>query len=108
MWLNLDETLSHCNKKYYEKRLVCVEVDVEDLPTNFISAGSNSALSSMDEQFILYRSIDALIGIHGSQLTQGILMPSNSVMVELFQWLPTHWGISVWGDGWTNQKNHPT
>jgi hypothetical protein len=108
MWLNLNDTLSHCNKQYYDKRMVCVDVDVEDLPTNFISAGSNSPLSSMDEQFILYRSIDALIGIHGSQLTQGILMPSNSVMVELFQWLPKHWGRIVWGDGWTNQKNHPT
>ncbi|KAL3786976.1 hypothetical protein HJC23_005487 [Cyclotella cryptica] len=108
MWLNINETLSHCNKQYNEKLLACVEVDVEDLPTNFVSAGSNSPLSSMDEQFVLYRSIDALIGIHGSQLTQGILMPSNSVMVELFQWIPQHWGISVWGDGWTNQKNHPT
>lgn len=108
MWLNLNETLAHCNKRYFEKQLICVEVDVEDLPTNFVSLGSNQPLTAMDEQLVLYQSINGLVGIHGSQLTQGILMPPESVMVELFQWIPKDWGYVFWGDGWTNQKDHPT
>lgn len=109
VWLNINETLSHCNEKYHSFRIVCLALDVESLPTHFTSASNNQPLSAVDEQFVLYRSIDALIGIHGSQLTQGILMPSNSVVVELFPWLPSkEWGIKIRGDGWTNQKNRPT
>ncbi|KAL3787589.1 hypothetical protein HJC23_000077 [Cyclotella cryptica] len=109
VWLNINETLSHCNDKYHSFRIVCIVVDVESLPTQFVSASNNQPLSAIDEQFVLYRSIDALIGIHGSQLTQGILMPSNSILVELLPWLPSkEWGIKIRGDGWTNQKNRPT
>jgi hypothetical protein len=109
-WLDINTTLSHCNEQYHSSGIVCVEVDVANLPTNFISLGTDQALSSVEEQLVLYRSIDALIGIHGSQLTQGVLMKPNSVVVELLPWLPDkyHWNIPVHGDGWANRKDHPT
>ncbi|KAL7510893.1 hypothetical protein ACHAXN_007798 [Cyclotella atomus] len=109
-WLDINETISHCNKQYHSAGIVCVEVDVANLPTNFISIGTEQPLSSIEEQLVLYQSIDALIGIHGSQLTQGVLLKSNSVVVELLPWLPdkSHWKIPVHGDGWVNRKDHPT
>ena len=73
-WLNINDTLSHCNTRYHAKKIVCVEVDVANLPTNFIGTGTNNYLSSVEEQMVLYRSIDSLIGIHGSQV--GVLMLS--------------------------------
>lgn len=109
-WININEVMTHCNNHYHLNGIVCVEVDVANLPTSFIDTGRNQSLTAVEEQLVLYRSIDALVGIHGSQLTQGVLMQSNSVMVELMPWLPppTHWNIPVFGDGWVNQKNHPT
>jgi len=107
-WLNINEILAYCNTQFYEKRIVCVEVDVANLPTNFTSVGINQQLSEVDEQFVLYRSINALIGIHGSQLTQGVLMPTGSITMELFQWFPKNWNYTLWGDGWTNSKTSPT
>ena len=120
MWLNIKKHLEHCNSHYFDQQIVCIELDVESLPTNFVDVVSNQPLTAVDEQLVLYQSINALIcvlydetivlvfcyiaityfaslstGIHGSQLTQGILMPSNSIMVELFQWLPKDWGYVV-------------
>ncbi|KAL3802000.1 hypothetical protein HJC23_010344 [Cyclotella cryptica] len=105
-WLNINSTMSHCNRQYYTKKIVCVVVDVEDLPTNFSEVNSHT-LSAVEEQFILFRSVDALIGIHGSQLTQGILMRAHSVVVELFQWIPRHWGNVLTGV-FTQVKHRPT
>ena len=109
-WLNINDTISHCNIKYHVLKIACVEVDVSDLPTKFTSTRTNRSLTSVEEQLVFYRSIDALIGIHGAQLTQGVLMKSNSVVTELLPWVPpiTHWNYPVHGDGWVNQKNHPT
>ena len=108
MWININKILTQCNSRYFTNQIACVGLDVENLPTNFTSVSSNQHLTVIEEQFVLYQSINALIGIHGSQLTQGILMPPGSVMVELFQWIPKDWGYTFYGDGWTNQKNHPT
>ena len=114
-WLNMNETLAQCISQYHEKKIVCVEVDVANLPTNFTSVVSNNKnneaiiLTEVQEQLVLYRSINALIGIHGSHLTQGVLMPAGSIMMELFQWFPRDWGgYQIWGDGWTNCQGNPT
>ena len=69
IWLNINDTLSHCNTRYHTHKIVCVEVNVANLPTNFTGTGTNNKyLSSVEEQMVLYRSIDSLIGIHGSQV----------------------------------------
>lgn len=34
-------------------------------------------------------------------------MKPNSIMVEISQWFPTHWGVKVHGDGWSNSKKKP-
>ena len=64
----MNDTLSHCNTRYHAEKIVCVEVDVANLPTNFIGVNTNTSLSSVEEQIVLYRSLDSLIGIHGSQV----------------------------------------
>ena len=132
-WINIKDTLSHCNTRYHAEKIVCVEVNVDRLPTNFVGAYTNKSLSSVQEQMVLFRSLDSLIGIHGSQvgvmmpntnyssnnhmhssqllkpqLTQGVLMERNSIMVEISPWFPTHWGVRVHGDGWSNSRIKPT
>jgi len=115
-WLNMNETLSQCISQFHEMKIVCVEVDVANLPTNFssvVSSNNNNdeaiILTEVQEQLILYRSLNALVGIHGSHLTQGVLMPAGSIMMELFQWFPRDWGgYYIWGDGWTNCQGNPT
>lgn len=109
-WLNINETIAQCNTQFHTNQIVCVEVDGANLPTNFVSNNNNEVLTAVQEQLVMYRSINALIGIHGSHLTQGVLMPSGSVMMEFFQWFPREeWGgVGLWGDGWTNTLTSPT
>jgi hypothetical protein len=92
-WLNINETIAQCNTQFHTNQIVCVEVDVANLPTNFVGNCNNEVLTGIQEQLVMYRSIIALVGIHGSHLTQGVLMPSGSVMMEMFQWFPREeWG----------------
>ena len=63
MWLNINDHLKHCNSHYFDRQIVCIELDVEALPTNFVSVGSNQPLTAIDEQLVLYQSINALIGV---------------------------------------------
>lgn len=74
-WLNLPSIIEDCNTKFYDQKVVCVEVNVE---------GSTSP----EEQFILHAAMDALVGIHGAQLTQAILLSSGSHILELLPWIP--------------------
>ncbi|KAL3769411.1 hypothetical protein ACHAWU_008820 [Discostella pseudostelligera] len=89
-WLNINDTLSMCNERFQQHHIVCLIVDVED---------SESA----EEQLIMHRSLDAFIGIHGAQLTQGILLPSHGLMLELLPYIP----LNGWG-GWTACTEAPT
>ena len=79
-----------CNERFQQHHIVCLTVDVED---------SESA----EEQLIMHRSLDAFIGIHGAQLTQGILLPSHGLMLELLPYIP----LNGWG-GWTACTEAPT
>mmetsp|Transcript_20673 Transcript_20673/g.44672 ORF Transcript_20673/g.44672 Transcript_20673/m.44672 type:complete len:641 (-) Transcript_20673:346-2268(-) len=101
-WIHLNETLAHCNKSYHAKQLVCVEVNVDDLsPVNSIV--TKQPLLPEDHHLILHRSLNGLVGIHGSQLTQGLLMKSGSVVVELLPWFRK----KIWG-AFTSSVKHPT
>lgn len=74
-WLNLPSIIEDCNAKFYNLKVVCTQVNVE---------GSTSP----NEQFILHRSMDALVGIHGAQLTQATLLSGGSHILELLPWIP--------------------
>ena len=90
MWLNIDVVMSMCNKKFREYHVACILVDVEEA-------------ESPEEQLIMHRSLDALIGIHGAQLTQGVLLPTHGYILELLPWIP-----SYTGGGWTASTSGPT
>ena len=60
MWLNIKTHLEHCNSHYFDQQIVCIEFDVESLPSNFVSAVSSQPLTAVDEQFVFYQSINAL------------------------------------------------
>jgi len=111
IWLNINDSLEHCNKRFNAMKIACVEVNVEDLPSNITLSIQTHPMTAVHEQLVLHRSLDALIGVHGSHLTQGVLLPDDSIIVELLPWFPPsydYWNVRVWGEGWTNQKNHPT
>ncbi|EJK58475.1 hypothetical protein THAOC_21394, partial [Thalassiosira oceanica] len=99
-----DAIMEHCNRKYNSMNILCVEVNVEKLP----SGGGD--LDPSYEQVLLHQSLAGLIGIHGAQLTQGLLLPENSTLVELLPWVPINYfpsGHDGWGV-WTQLSNEPT
>ena len=75
-WINLPEILEKCNAAAFE-RVICVEVNVEETSSPF-------------EQLILHRSLDVIIGVHGAQLTQAVLLPPNAHVLELLPWIPEY------------------
>ena len=72
-WLNLPSILEECDAASFE-RAVCVEVNVEEAATPFA-------------QLLLHRSLDVMIGVHGAQLTQAILLPDHAHVLELLPWI---------------------
>jgi hypothetical protein len=90
-WLNIQDALSMCQRKFTKQyNVVCLTVNVEE------------ATSPM-EQLLMHRSLHALIGVHGAQLTQGVLLPNHAYIVELLPWIPEF----LWG-GWVATVNVPT
>jgi hypothetical protein len=72
-WINLPDILEECNAAAFE-RVLCVEVNVEKT-------------SSPSEQLVLHRSLDVMIGVHGAQLTQAVLLPPHAHVLELLPWI---------------------
>jgi len=89
-WLNIDQVLSRCDEVFMRHRIVCTAVDVE-------------TARRAETQLVMHRSLDAFIGIHGAQLTQGVLLPKRAYIVELLPWVPWY----LFGD-WVRTKSKPT
>ncbi|KAL3779820.1 hypothetical protein HJC23_002031 [Cyclotella cryptica] len=92
-WINLPEVMGKCNAIYEaenNKRVVCIEVNVEKT-------------SSPYEQLLLHRSVDVLIGVHGAQLTQAVLLPPHGHVLELLPWVTDY--IRGW---WVQTRHTPT
>ena len=112
-WLNLNETITHCNTHYNVHRILCVEVNVETIAETVSYNSSSDILGSDYTQLLMHRSLDILIGIHGAQLTQAVLLPPNATVVEILPWAPTPkqnffgTGRGVWGS-WTQTRHTPT
>ena len=51
----------------------------------------------------MHRSLHAFIGVHGAQLTQGVLLPKHGYVLELLPWVPFYlWGV------WVTTTDQPT
>lgn len=90
-WLNMEANLRVCND-FRIKRIICVIVNVEDPefhPTHHV---------------VVHASLDALIGIHGAQMTDALWMKPGSTVVEMLTYLPP----TVMHGAWTRWVNYPT
>ncbi len=78
-WLNLSEVIDACDELHNvsQVKVACVEVNVEK---------TNSPM----EQLLLHGKLDGLIGVHGAQLTQAILLPRHAHVLELLPWIPNY------------------
>jgi hypothetical protein len=90
VWLNIDDVVSMCDEKFISYKIVCIKVDVE-------------AADSVEEQLLMHRSLHAVIGVHGAQLTQGVLLKKDAYILELLPWVPYY----LWG-GWVTTTHVPT
>eukprot|EP00934_Nitzschia_sp_Nitz4_P002356 Nitzschia sp. Nitz4//scaffold122_size67431//42624//44078//NITZ4_006088-RA/size67431-snap-gene-0.27-mRNA-1//-1//CDS//3329534412//2356//frame0 len=91
-WTNLDEILSYC-LKYAQHNVACFEINLE-----------NPEFDSVSQHIQVHASVDALIGIHGASLTEAVLMPPGSTVVELLPWL---YDSTMYGS-WTTWVHRPT
>jgi hypothetical protein len=89
-WLNLANVTDACNIFFNSQNVLCIEINVEGAKSPY-------------EQFIIHRSLDALVGVHGAQLTQAVLLPAGSHVLELLPWIPGY----IQG-GWTARTSRPT
>ncbi len=64
VWLNINinEIIQACEgeAKFLHEKVVCIKVSVEEA-------------NSMQAQLLMHVSLDTLIGIHGAQLSHGVL-----------------------------------
>ena len=89
-WLNLPTVLKQCNTKLNDRSVIFIEVNVEET-------------SSPYEQLILHRSLDVLIGVHGAQLTQAVVLPPYAHVLEILPWVPSY----IRGN-WVTRRDGPT
>lgn len=89
-WLNLPTVMKRCNAKFNDRSVVFIEVNVE-------------TTSSPYEQLILHRSLDVMIGVHGAQLTQAVVLPPHAHVLEILPWVPSY----IRGN-WVTRRDAPT
>lgn len=80
VWLNLQDAIEECSINFIGShtnltKVVCIEVNVENTATP-------------QEQFLLHRALDVLIGVHGAQMTQALFLPPRAHVLELLPWIP--------------------
>ena len=72
VWLNINEIIQTC---FLHEKVVCIKVNVEEA-------------NSIQAQLLMHMSLDAMIGIHGAQLSHGVLLPQDGFVVEILPWIP--------------------
>ena len=75
-WINLPEIIEKCDAAFVG-RAICVEVNVEHMTSPYA-------------QLLMHRSLDVMIGVHGAQLTQAVLLPPHGHVLELLPWIPDY------------------
>jgi hypothetical protein len=96
--------------------VVCFPIDVEDADSPekqvriaaswLVSAKlflSQLSVGLRALQLLMHRSLDAIIGVHGAQLTQAVLLPPHGKILELLPWVPPY----LQGN-WVQWTNRPT
>ena len=89
-WINLPQIIEACDVAAFADRVICVKVNVENTNSPF-------------EQLVLHRSLDVMIGVHGAQLTQAILLPPDAHVLELLPWITDY----IRGK-WVQTRHGPT
>lgn len=89
IWLNIDDAIKTC-EEFLLHKVMCIKLNVEEA-------------ESSEEQLLMHASLDVLIGIHGSQFTNGIFLPRHGFILELLPWIPDY---SV--DQWAANTHAPT
>eukprot|EP00986_Skeletonema_menzelii_P012064 scaffold6449_cov148-Skeletonema_menzelii.AAC.4 len=92
VWLNIDEVIQTCETNFLLKKVLCIKVNVEEA-------------NSTQAQLLMHMSLDSMIGIHGAQLTHGVLLPQEGFILEILPWIPHN--ISDYGE-WTATTDRPT
>ncbi|OEU17319.1 hypothetical protein FRACYDRAFT_237729 [Fragilariopsis cylindrus CCMP1102] len=90
VWMDIDQSLKACRKNFSSHKVLCVVVNLED-----------DEMNSPIQHMVVHGGLDALIGIHGAQMTEAIFMKEGSLVVEI---LPFVLGVNRMGH-WTRSKN---
>lgn len=89
-WVNIADSVQMC-KGFRKEKIICVVVNVEDGYTPI-------------DHVVVHGGLDALIGVHGAQLTDALWMKPGSVVVEFLPYLPSG---ARYGS-WTRTVHFPT
>jgi hypothetical protein len=100
-WLNLPEILQHCYDKFLSRKIICIEINLDNRETKH-NKYLSSLLKHPYKDAVLHAGLDVLIGIHGSQQTNAVYMPQGAFMLELLPHLYGEWGT------WTIVTTEPT
>jgi len=90
IWLDLDDAMKTC-EEFLLHKVMCIKLNVEEA-------------ESFEEQLLMHASLDVLIGIHGSQFTNGIFLPRHGFILELLPWIPNY----SHGYTWAARTQGPT
>ena len=93
VWMDIDQSLKACRKNFSSHKVLCVVVNLED-----------DEMNSPIQHMVVHGGLDALIGIHGAQMTEAIFMKEGSLVVEI---LPFVLGVNRMGH-WTRSVDKPT
>ena len=99
-WLYLDELIHECNRRWFynqsnnTKKTLCVEINLE----------TNNIINTSELQILWHASMDAIVGIHGAQLTHAVWLRPQSLIVELLPWVLDGLIVGGWTKDVTQRK----
>jgi hypothetical protein len=101
-WLDLNNALKRCNswgsqsfKSMEQETISKLGIDIANNPQLLRKVRCievNVEIPKMQNSYqhvLAHASIDALVGVHGAQLTDAVFMKPGSLVVELLPWLPS-------------------
>jgi len=121
-WLNLDELIDECNRRWFynnhnhnhnhqsnnnninnnnnknKNKTLCVEINLENNNNN------NNNINTSELQILWHSSMNAIVGIHGAQLTHAVWLRPESLVVELLPWVMDGLLIGGWTKDVTGRK----